>query len=52
MESAAGFSSVNMVDEVVSIVFLALSPVLNSLQSGSILKKLRNKKHRCLTSGV
>lgn len=52
MESAAGFSSVKMLDEVVSIVFWALSPVLTRLQSGSILKKLRNKKHRCLTPGV
>ena len=52
MESAAGFSSVKMLDEVVSIVFLALSPVLTRLQSGSILKKLRNKEHRCLTPGV
>ena len=39
VETAAGFSSVKMVDEVVSIVFLALSPVLNSLHSGSILKR-------------
>ena len=52
MESAAGFSSVKMLDEVVSIVSLALSPVLTRLQSVSILKKVRNKKHRCLTPGV